>query len=557
MKNDIDQCTLDLANPDNALPFEMQSPEPFELDAPATPWPANCLPQGLQAAVDCIADHVQSPQALAGMAVLSAVAHLSQRLVDVERVTGGAMPTSLFVLSLAGSGERKSECFRLATQPIIQAEIKARELHRDQLEQAKKAIASAKGKNAKTEAAQQNSVDPDPRTLFSDTTMEGIAKAFINDSQPALTLSTDEGGQFFGGHSMQSETRANSCGMLTKLFDGGGVERNRAGIDSGSGFRSGVRFGVFLSAQPIVVRDSLNDPFMRGQGLLPRFLLSAPESAIGTRFITDETRGRKVADNPAMQRYWATVSRMNQETVLLDDGGKLTPYCYLLPTCGEAYQLWESFYNQTEANNHSQLAVTAFLSRAGELVRRVAATLACYRAFDASSLSGVYSFYKTELGEINADDMRGAIALVEYSLAEWDRQLNRSGSTLSETEKDAYELLHWLQKGGDEWLAFTRQQLAQRGLSRLRKESPRRNAAIAELLKRRLLRDDGKRLILVELVATATSATFATSSKSDQVIEALEVAEVAEVAVAIHATENAKPEKAAEPLAALDDAEEF
>ena len=106
-----------------------------------------------------------------------------------------------------------------------------------------------------------------------------------------------------GGYSLKAETRAASLGMLTRLFDGGGVQRDRVG-DGQSGFRYGVRFGLFLSAQPIVLRESLADPVLREQGFLPRFLYAAPQSLAGGRFLDASDLSRRASDDARIVDYW-------------------------------------------------------------------------------------------------------------------------------------------------------------------------------------------------------------------------------------------------------------
>ncbi|HEU0196492.1 MAG TPA: DUF3987 domain-containing protein [Nevskiaceae bacterium] len=478
-------------------------PEPFARDIPATPWPAGCLPDGMREAAQAIAEHVQAPEPLAAFAVLGAVAHIAQRQVNANHPKTGAMPCSLFLLTSADSGDRKSTCYNAATKPVIEYEVKARQAHKREAKEVETRAASAK---AKDRAAILADAPADPRTIFTDTTVQKVAQAFIDGSRPALSLSTDEGGVLFSGYSLKSETRAASMGNLTRLFDGRGAERDRIGVDGKdpSGFRYNVRLSLFLSAQPVVLVGALTDPVMRGQGLLPRFLYCAPPTIAGGRFEDEASITRHLSDDPRVVAYWRALGRMNEGAVIVDTDGGLTPLTVDIET--EAVTEWLSLYNGTEAEqgpdgDYHQLR--AFAGRAGELAARVAAVYAAWRSCWANS--------EGMTPTVTADDMRRAARLVRYSLEEWKR--HDESSSLTPTEKDARDLLGWLQRKG--WKSFTRVKLGQYAPGALRRNTGRRNAAIDELKHRRWLADSSGTLKLQKTTAPTAVAFSAVSAVSE------------------------------------------
>lgn len=486
------------------------SPEPFIKDTPPTPWPTDCMPPGMSRAVDAIAEHVQAPKALAGMAVLGAVAHIAMRLVDARHPKKGAMPASLYILTALGSGGRKSECFSNATDPIAKLERKAREAHKAQAAQAKL-----------NNIASNTQAQPDPRTIFTDTTTQKIEQEFVNGSAPALSLSTDEGGTLLGGHSLKSETRAASLGTLTRLFDGNGVVRDRIG-EGQSGFRYGVRFGLYLSAQPIVLVEALSDPLLREQGFLPRFLYTAPASLAGTRLHDEISLTRKTADDQRIIDYWNALERMCSLPVNVDEhGGLILPTVEMDPDASKA---WLAFYNETELQqgvdgDFEMLA--AFASRAGELAARVAAVYAAWRCCENG----------TEMSKalVTGDDMQLAVALVGFSLAEWRRHAD--GTALNTIERDARDLLDWLHRKG--WLTATRVKIGQQCPKALRKDTPRRNAAINELQRRWwLIETDGGFIVIQKAGASPAVAVSAVTAVFDDGELLSETAETAEKATA-------------------------
>src|SRR3546814_7295928 len=77
--------------------------------------------------VHAIGDKVQCPEAIAAQSVLAAAALAVQSHVDVVHpATGDTRPVSLFLVTVAASGERKSAADSIATDPI---RLREAELH--------------------------------------------------------------------------------------------------------------------------------------------------------------------------------------------------------------------------------------------------------------------------------------------------------------------------------------------------------------------------------------------------------------------------------------------
>lgn len=464
----------------------IKTPAPvlFELVLPPTEFPVSAMPTGMLEAAKAIAEHVQAAFVMASFAVICAVAHIAQRLVNAERPTGGGMACSLFLLLIAFSGERKTECERLAHYPITEDEQKKRQQHKLQCEQI---LDDAHGKKKPEKDALLATLPQDPRTLYGgDTTMESIARNTVKGGSPAISLSSSEGGQFFGGHSMTADTRIAACGMLTGLFDGNGIDRNRVGADSGSGVRYDVRFGLCLAAQPVAVSKALSDPLLNGQGLLARFLFSAPDSLAGTRFTSRAKLASKASDDFHIKDYWKTLRAMIAAPLLLDEhGGLKLP---IVPLDDEASDIWITFYNELEkqmADGAAFSGIRPFVSRGGELVRRLATVFAVWRHYHEGTESLI----------VDGTDMKRACLLVEYSLKEWNRQ--QGGVALTSVEQDAYSLLKFMQKEPARWQEIARSKIAQCGPGFLRDDVNRRNAAIQELLRRHWLIDKDEGICLM------------------------------------------------------------
>lgn len=457
---------------------------------PAAPYPLEALPPRMREAVEAIADHVKAPLALAGQCVIGAAAYLAQTRVNAPHVNRSeGMPCSLFLLTLADSGDRKSECRRLAFKTVDEAEGKARTQHRQACDEITSPGAGLKGK-ALEDFTAARPLPADPRTQYSDATFERIAGDMIRGAS-AASWDTDEGGQVLGGASLKADTRAATLGGLVKAFDNGAFERTRShGNAEGSGFAYNRRLSVHLLAQAVTVDAALSDPLLRGQGFLPRFLFASPTSLAGTRFLTTGQLNRKAYADPRLQRYWARCVEISATAQAIDpETGEVKPP--VLELSAEAEAVWLGFYNEVEGEQSALGAfanLRPFAGRAGELARRLAAVFACFEG----------------LAQIDSDCMRRAVGVVRYSLAEWARY-NDSEAANPERQQAA-ALMEWLKE--KQWQSFEARKLQRDGPTSVRKSAKKRDRLLAVLVEhRQLLATDGKQFTINPLATSATSAT--------------------------------------------------
>lgn len=483
------------------------------------PFPMASLPPLMHNAAEAIAEHVKAPPVLAAHCVIGAAAHVAQSRINVPKLDGGptGMPCSLFVLTLGDSGDRKSACQRLAYRIVDEAEANARTQWQQQCREIS-AQAKAAGKSVGGKEIDATNLPRDPRTIYgSDASFSKIVSNFIAGDSFA-SWSTDEGGQFFGGHSMVSDTRIATLGGLVKLFDDGRVERDRATANlDGSGFAYHRRLSVLLLAQEIAVRQALNDPLLQGQGFLPRFLFASSESLAGTRLLTADDLKRSAYADARLQGLWQRFTDIiNGHPVPTDEGGALA--LSPLPMSEDAGAEWLSFYNDVEREQAPlgrYSVIKPFAGRSGELARR---------------LAGVFAFFDGA-HEIGGEAMRGAVAVVRHSLSEWLRYTESAKA--SPEMLDAQHLLMWLQepKRADRWQRFHRDQLGKSGPNLIRESARRRDVALSILVKHRYLQTTDDRTYSVNpQPPVAESAEDAELQARSSFADAEDLRKVAEVA---------------------------
>ena len=247
-------------------------------------YPIHALPPLARDAVIAIAEHVQAPIGMTAQCVIGAMSHIAQAHVNAPHpFNPQGEPCSLYLLTEGQSGSRKSTSRNMADKAIIQHERKQYELYRRDLEQWKSGQASLNKKDKEAYSA-ENPPPHDPSTLYSDITLESIAGLYVDGILNNASIASDEAGQFFGGYTMKGDTRTQAIGGYAKLFDDGFVERTRSKSNlNGSGRAYDVRLTFNLQGQHEVLSDALKDPVLRGQGFLPRFILTIPENLAGTR----------------------------------------------------------------------------------------------------------------------------------------------------------------------------------------------------------------------------------------------------------------------------------
>ncbi len=185
-------------------------PEPLKKDAPpAEPYPLDALGP-VERAARAIIDITRVPPALAAQSVLAATTLAAQAHANVETLDG-AKPLSLFMITVAESGERKSAADRRALDAVRDREAALRDAYEHERRQYHRALtvwhAEHKAIEKQLEKDPKNSAgradlealrpEPEPPLLpnliAGDPTLEGLQRLFA-EGGPSLGLFSDEGG---------------------------------------------------------------------------------------------------------------------------------------------------------------------------------------------------------------------------------------------------------------------------------------------------------------------------------------------------------------------------
>ena len=286
-----------------AQPQPPGDPEPLLRPmAPAKPFPFKALPEIMRAGVVGVVGRTQVPAALAAQSVIANWALATQGHANIQTVGGGFAPLSIFVLSVAKSGERKTASDNLAGEAVERREAFLRkanvalaEKHRIELtswQKAERQILADKNADRGAVEERLRALGPPPRAPFvplltcPEPTFQGLCK-LLAEGQGLAGIFSAEGGQFIGGHGLKQDDKLMTATALSEIWDGKPIKRVRGG--DGVQILAGRRVAMHLMVQPNVADGFMSDPLLLGQGLLARFLIAWPESRMGMRFSRDPT----------------------------------------------------------------------------------------------------------------------------------------------------------------------------------------------------------------------------------------------------------------------------
>lgn len=427
-----------------STPYTAEGPTPLIRDLPeAAKFPIASL-RPLSTPANAIATATEGPLAMCAASILAAAALAAQGHRDVETLNGTA-PASLFLLTIAESGERKSTADRLAMQGVRHYEEElaseydtAHTAWLDSYEvwkAARSKILTDKKTDTAAKRDELSALGPapaaplKPNMIASAPTIEGITR-HLPELRASLGIMTEEGGALIGGHAMKAENRLATCATLSAMWDGMPLDRWRAG--DGVSSHKGRRFSAHLLVQPIAAEALLSDPMANGQGLLARFLTCRPASRIGSRLRLE----RDPKADAEIANFAGRIRSLLSRELPLRDGVRNELAPPILPLSDEARTILIEFARAVEkeqADGGNFEGARAFASKSQEHAARIAAVLTIFENPDAPEVTGeimagainLAVFYANEASRL-ADaaiippDVADAERLRKWLLLSWD-----------------------------------------------------------------------------------------------------------------------------------------
>ena len=498
-------------SPTPAAAAEWEELVPLEAGSQAVhEFPVDALPQRIRDAVLEYAEYGRQPIPLIASSALATTSLCCQGHYDVARDSRLVSPTSLSILLVAGSGERKTAADSVFSAPArewLSGKIKKYRENRP-YEQAAHAAWGEKLaaiKNALKQAFKPNStnigsqkggskytsrdiesleedlkncqvdeplITPEPDLFYSDTTQEGLVKS-MQHGLPIGALWEDEAGLVIGSVGMSKDKLLSFLATINKLWEARPLKANRSSVENRSA--SGKRFTVNLMMQPGVLRELMEakNGMSRDTGFLARILICEPISTMGTRWY------REPGAMPSVEQFRARVEDFLNKPLRFskERPDELEPL--LIQLSPDAKVEWVEYHNEVEAqiNNVGELAnISDFASKSAEQAVRLAALF--------------HAFSELEGSDISAETMQQGIQIAAWYLAE---ALRLIGVYESPQEiADARAMIDWMIGQGED--SFTTSDIARSGPRATRVKSRRGLALVAAIYHGQLAQvKDGKK----------------------------------------------------------------
>jgi len=435
--------------------FLPEGPQPLVREFPkGEAYPVEALGP-LRAAVEAVQGMTLAPVAIAAQSALAVASLAVMPYANVETLNG-ASPTSLYLMTIAQSGERKSSCDSQFMKVVVEfekAEAKKRSREMiawknqcDIFKEKRKAI-MVRAKEGDPAAlvelddlGQEPVPPPSTDRFVTDPTYEGLTRAY-RDGFPALGIFSDEGGQFLGGYALSADNRTRSLSAFNNLWQGNPIKRTTQG--DGGLVLHGRRLAIHLMVQPILAREFMADPQTVETGFMPRFLIAEPPSNIGNRMQADV----KMPTFEMSAFEVRLLERLEGKPKMDWHTRELLPRTIKLSESARS-QL-SAYYDAVEAKQrpYSPLRnVTGFASKSAEQAARIAGVLTLWEDLAAKDVSG--------------ETMANAIKLAQYYLSESLRLVQ--GAVADAVIENAEKLRVWLLETWEQ-PEITRQEIVQLG----------------------------------------------------------------------------------------------
>lgn len=380
--------------------------------------------------------NTQAPTALIFSAILATISLASQGEVDVLTPAGQRTPTSLMLLAIANSGERKSSVASIFVKAVDDfqrsqdAEFKERlilwKTEHAIWEQKKKAFLRRIGKLATERHTSEEeertlkvhqSIEPmrpkQTKLLYEDVSPEAMVRGLYQDIGSAGLFSS-EGGSILNGRALADLSKLNA------LWSGDSVSIDRVSTES---FRLERARQTLL----VMVQDSTFKRYLqrrgeesRGSGFLARFLVCQPLSTQGSRFIEAGASSWNHRDKFSIR---LTELLQHNKGLLLNPEREKK----VIRFSKEAGRIWIDYFNEVErgmGEGGRYFGATDHASKLPDNVARVAALLHNFEGLDG--------------------DISGPVVEVAIKICEWySDEFIRIFSPLSDEEADAYDLDGW------------------------------------------------------------------------------------------------------------------
>ncbi|EOZ7593656.1 YfjI family protein [Enterobacter hormaechei] len=403
-----------------------------------SPFPVDAFPQIIRNAIYEVEQHTQAPQALIAASALGVISLACQNRIDVCRLKNLRGPVSLFLLTLAESGERKSTVDKLLMEPLYQLEENLFEKYTHDLTvwrndeaifniEKKSLMSKLKSEiirnkdhlptNEKLKALLASHPKSPVRfkQIFSDATPAAI-KDYLCGYWRSVGIMSDEAGTIFNGYTL------NELPFINKMWDGAmfPVERK----SEPEKLIRDARMTLSLMVQPDIFKGYIKrkGDMAKGIGFFARCLICQPGSTQGNRQITSP-----VVSTEYLPIFHQRLMKIVNESI----AGNNENDRLCLRFTVEAEKRWIAFSNNVEY----EMGILGRLSNFKDYASKMAENMA--------RIAALLHHFNGDEGDISLLTVEAAVEISTWYVREYVRLFSKPQEfTLAISEAD--ELYWWI-----------------------------------------------------------------------------------------------------------------
>jgi hypothetical protein len=392
-----------------------QGPQALHVDSVDGPvLPLDAFPGPMKEAIEALAERHEAHPTLCAQSVLAAANLAVHARVNVRRLDNSVCPTSVFLVTLAESGERKSSVDATLMRPLTALEEHdQRTYDNDRFDHdVEKAVYEKLQETAKKEkdASKMREIlqtlrdQPEPplwRTRkTADFTIEGLGKV-LQYGMGHIAIFSSEGGSLIGGHAFSEEAKLRTATALVQLWDGQAMTRIRVGEQVRLAHR---RTTMSLMVQPRIADRFLMDEVLLEQGFINRLLVAHPPSLAGFREYPESS---PFLARPIIEFQRRLTAHLELAPAIREGTrNELNPS--LVDLAPAARGRIREFQRAMEPRlrQHSEFAhIRGYANRLSEQAVRLAATLQAFMEPDTREVTEVYAGHAIKLAEYFGHEM--------------------------------------------------------------------------------------------------------------------------------------------------------
>jgi hypothetical protein len=366
-----------------SIPWKCQ---PLTRELSPEDYPIDRLPPVIGEAVQEVQAYVQAPMALVAACALAVVSAAVQSRFNVRRDAVLSGPSSLYFMTVAETGERKSAIDKLFMAPLTEWQSKQLRKYREEKAEYETALEAWEQAKQNLIIIPERGIDPrmlheaskpqEPRKakmLRGEDTTEALLIAM--QDYPIAAILSAEAGLIFGGHSMGGEKAMATLATWNQMWDSATIEQGRVGRDPIHIENPRATLGLMI--QPAVLRNFMqkSGDLATGMGFFARCLFSQPTSTQGERYYIPPA-----GDMPALRTFRDRVTALLDVPVNFDVLDRLDPDELLLDH--EAQACWIAFHDEVEEQLGGRDVFATIKGVASKAAENAARLACCYHVFE-------------------------------------------------------------------------------------------------------------------------------------------------------------------------------